>query len=344
MTAFVQPGNLADVMLAYIQQSRGASLTLPREWYKRIKVMSTHLGYKRRYTLTGVGTQSARKTFFDSEKDGRISIEQYFLKGKVYFVNIVSCGIIDRSITVYKIKLKHADDLPVIDVGNKKRTYLPAELCTIEPGQAYRGKLSDVQTAEMIRYACNPPGVNAVSIVEAGFEKLGLQPPTSPSADFGVSVSNEMAVIPARELPPPQLNYRSGQARVANGAWNIVNTKFHLGAQVPSWAVMVVQEPGKGPFSGPQDPELGRIWGVFARKMQTSGMTVGGDPVILLAKLVHPAEDPGRMRSLDAIRTVLRSHPKGRKPAFVLVLLSQRDNFIYPGIKVSQKIFFLESC
>lgn len=92
MTAFVQPGNLADVMQAYIQQSRGANLTLPREWFKRIKVMSTHLGYKRRYTLTGVGTQSARKTFFESEKHGRISIEQYFLKGKVCLDHIVLRG------------------------------------------------------------------------------------------------------------------------------------------------------------------------------------------------------------------------------------------------------------
>lgn len=83
MTAFVEPGNLADILFAFNRNTHGAMPTLPRELIKRIKVTTTHLGYKRRYTLAGTGTQSARNMTFSSEKYGKISIEQYFFKGKV---------------------------------------------------------------------------------------------------------------------------------------------------------------------------------------------------------------------------------------------------------------------
>lgn len=339
MTAFIEPGNLADALLAFSRNSRGAMPTLPHELMKKVKVTTKHLGYKRRHILQHVATTTARNTTFTSDKYGKVSIEEYFLKGELFpniFRLILNHNVLNSE---YKIKLKHAADLPVIDVGTKKRTYLPAEICEIEPGQAFRGKLNEQQTSQMIKVACNPPKVNAEAIVGDGFQKLGLNtnPSTSPLHGFGVEVMNEMAAVPGRELPPPRLNYRVGNARVANGGWNILDVKFHRGAQLPSWSVLVVRD-GSSVFSGPSDTRLRGLVDGFATKMRNSGMTVPpGPPSLLLVNLPSPDQDPGRVRALNEIRKTLQDHvqkAQGGKPAFVLVLLSRRDNFIYPGIKV----------
>lgn len=53
----------------------------------------------------------------------------------------------------YKIQLKHPAAF-VLNCGtDEKPTWIPAELCTVMPGQAYRGRLSEEQTAKMILIA-----------------------------------------------------------------------------------------------------------------------------------------------------------------------------------------------
>ena len=79
MTAFIEPGNLADRLRMFAQSSRGAMPTIPKAMMKSITVRVKHLGYKKK--LHAVGTTSARNTYFDCEEfGGKISVEQYFLK------------------------------------------------------------------------------------------------------------------------------------------------------------------------------------------------------------------------------------------------------------------------
>lgn len=100
---------------------------------------------------------------------------------------------------------------------------MPAELCDIMSGTPYLGKLDGRETANMIRYACNPPATNAYAIVDEGLPKLGLSPQeaSSPLAAFGIDVAREMTTIPARVLPPPSLTYKVGRATIKDG-------EFHL--------------------------------------------------------------------------------------------------------------------
>ncbi|KAF5368021.1 hypothetical protein D9758_004491 [Tetrapyrgos nigripes] len=210
VTAFVQPGKLADVIREFTATSEG---TVPKELVHSIKVTTFHLGYKRRYKLQAIETTPARITiFYCDEYKKNISVQEYFQRKH---------GTI----------LDHPDDLPVVNVGSsQKKTYLPAELCDVEP-QTYRGKLNKEETQRMLKAACNRPILNATKITQEGFQKLGFLPPTSPSIGFNVSVSNEMAVIPARELSPPCVTYSGANVsrNPVNGTWNIVNDQFHRG-------------------------------------------------------------------------------------------------------------------
>ncbi|KAJ7086385.1 argonaute-like protein [Mycena belliarum] len=319
MTAFIEPGSLSNALLAFNRNSRGAMPTLPKAFAKSVKVTTKHLGFKMRKPIKSIATTSARNTFFDcAEFGGKISVENYFLKK-------------------YKIKLAHPADLPVVDIGGAKRTnYVPAELCEIEAGQAYRGKLSDVETAQMIRIACNPPRVNAVAITTAGFPALGLGPVRPPVDGFGLGVETEMAVVPARELPPPALTYSRGTANARNGSWNIMDVKFQRGAAVSSWWVLVVRD-GVEILQGKNDPALMVLVTKFREKLQRSGMQISSDlPRLVVTPPLQNLQDASREAALREIRvsvTGALQAANGRKPSFVLVLLSHRDNYIYPGIK-----------
>lgn len=239
--------------------------------------------------------------------------------------------------TEYQKRLSYGADLPVVDLGSMNRkNWVPAELCDIEPGNAYRGKLTDKETAQMIRYACNPPKINAEAIVVRGFPALGLAPVAPPSNGFGISLDTEMAVVPGREFNPPRLTYRVGNAKVQNGSWNILDVKFHRGGTVSSWWVLVVRD-GRDILKGPADPKLKGLVEGFREKLKKSGVTMPeGMPRLLPpAKCPSPQQDPGRVEALNIIRQILRDASKGGpKPSFILVLLENRDNFIYPGIKV----------
>jgi hypothetical protein len=241
----------------------------------------------------------------------------------------------------YNMKLKYPREIPVVDIGGKNRSnYLPAELCEIEPGQPYLGKLNANETANMIRYACNPPAVNADAIVNRGLPILGLAPASESAAavnGFGLSISAEMAVIPARELPPPRLSYKVGSANVRDGSWNILDVKFHRGGAVNNWWVLVVRDGPSSMINDPKDPQLIGLYGGFADKCTRSGMRMpSGPPQILAVELVNPNQDPSRAQSIDLIRQKfkqLMGPNLNQRPSFVLVLLSHVDNYIYPGIK-----------
>lgn len=189
----------------------------------------------------------------------------------------------------------------------------------------------------MIKVACNRPKENAEAIVNIGFPSLGLSPPPqqqkSPLESFGISIDPEMAVIPARELPAPGLSYKSGTARAANGSWNILEVKFHRGAIVPSWCVLVVRD-GSNTFDGPNDPRLLGLIDGFSNKLRRSGMQIPKERPPIKAIKLFPAhqEDEVRSRSVNHIRDTLST---AGRPGFILVLLENRDNAIYPALKVS---------
>ncbi|KAL0569367.1 hypothetical protein V5O48_012602 [Marasmius crinis-equi] len=324
MAAFLDlPDDMAKALMAFNRNAQGAMPTLPPNLVRSIKVTTTYLGYKKRSKVYAIGTTSARNTFFPHDKYGKISVENYFKKGT----------------------LAHAHDLPVIDTrGPSKRTpsWVPAELCWIEPGQPYREKLSSAETAEMIKVACNPPTYNAQSIVGEGFSRLGLVPPTAPAPSFGISVSNEMAVIPARELQPPRLQYHRRLVNANNGGWNVAgDIVFQRPATVRNWWMLVVRDGNIDRLvSRPQD--LGPLRDAFNQKLVDKGLKMPSSlPRLFNTEPLPPPsrEDPTRRRALTLIRNAVYSEiekakaNQSPKPDFILVLLANTDNFIYPGIK-----------
>ncbi|TFK67324.1 argonaute-like protein [Pluteus cervinus] len=324
MSAFVRPGPLSEALFEFNKNSRGAMPTLPKDIIRSIKLKLTHLGYNKK--LDSIGTKTPRNMTFQCEEfGGEISVESYFRKK-------------------YNITLLHASDLPVVNVGTKKDPrWVPPELCEILPGSLFLGKLDARATQQMIKVACRPPRTNGESIVQQGFPTLGLTSSfgTASANEFGIEVEKDMAVVPYRILPPPQLSYRAKQgtgldnARINQASWNLLDVKFHQAAKVASWWIFPVRD-GANALQGPQDPRLQSLVKGFAAKLANCGLAVPqGMPRLLKpAVLPNPQNDPQRVQAIAVIREILsQSVQEFGKPSFVLVLLENRDNYIYPAIK-----------
>lgn len=217
--------------------------------------------------------------------------------------------------------------------GDKRQVFVPPELCEIESGQAFLGTLSEKETAEMITYACNPPYVNAQSITGQGLKMLGLTTQASPMEGFGVEISPDMAVVPGRVLRPPSVMYQSGQARVADGSWNILGVRFHRAAPLTDFAVLVIADGDRSDFQSKDDPALEAVVRGFMTKCQKSGMDVSNRlPPLLYTRLPRPNErDHFRSNAISGIEQVIKTLPS--KPKIILVFMSNRDPHIYPGLK-----------
>lgn len=317
MSAFHKPGKLSDALSAFRMGSFDAA---PRELMRRVKVSTKYLGYKRVKTINRVvlGLSARRHRFSCQELGGMVSVEEYFLKK-------------------HNIRLQHPDDMPLIDVGSPgKSRYIPAELCDIEPGEPHLGKLTPNQTSEMLRVASRRPAANAGLIAGTGLPRLGIDPATPVLGNFGIRISSQMTVIPGRELLPPSVTYRKGPLRVANGSWNIVDVKFHHGAKMGNWKVLVVRDGVEAlSFSGPSDPKLIGFIKAFADKCKNSGMEIGtGPPAIRPTGALPPLkDDPDRRKALSLIERSIEEFGDAKGISFILVLLQKRDDFIYPGIK-----------
>ncbi|KAB8223806.1 ribonuclease H-like domain-containing protein [Aspergillus novoparasiticus] len=142
-----------------------------------------------------------------------------------------------RLITVYDYFLEtyniqdQRPDLPVINIGTQASpTYQLAQEFEILPGQIHNGKLSPVQTQDMIKFAVHPPLQNAFSIVNQGADTVGLNP--------------ERNTILGRILDQPNVMYRGNSSvKQFSGSWNITSTKFNVpGRRLRKWSYLLCSD------------------------------------------------------------------------------------------------------
>jgi eukaryotic translation initiation factor 2C len=78
MTAFYKPGNLSDAIMEFDRNSNGAML---QRFAQKLKVTTSHLGYKQKKSVKKIMSTNPGNTFFNCEEyNGKISVEEYFKK------------------------------------------------------------------------------------------------------------------------------------------------------------------------------------------------------------------------------------------------------------------------
>ncbi|CAG8668612.1 21019_t:CDS:2 [Gigaspora margarita] len=313
-TAFFEGGPLVQMVLKLLGRRSADELrrgitdrdrSKLEKSLKKLKIKVTHRGdtvAKRRFKILKITNTPASATKFDVEGQST-DVASYFQK-------------------TYNMRLNYPF-LPCVVI--RKENYLPMEVCDVIEGQRHTRKLNEKQTADMIKFTCQQPHMRANKI-KRGLEILNYR--SNPYLQqFGMKVSNEMAVVNARVLPTPTLQYHQSSREASfaprDGQWNLRDKKVATGATLGSWAVIA--------FGSERDMQMQAIQH-FVRELiitcQDTGMNIPNrTPPILHANPHGDIEGSVKQAWVRAGNTAKS------KPQLILCILPNTGVQLYAEIK-----------
>ncbi|KAK4164492.1 ribonuclease H-like domain-containing protein [Cladorrhinum sp. PSN259] len=221
--------------------------------------------------------------------------------------------------------------LPLINAGTLTNpVFIPAEFCELKPGQAVKAKLTPMESAAMIKFACRTPPENAISITTQARKVLKLDDPLLKR--FGVSVGDTLITVKGRELGAPTLAYPRQKGNGVNkieakdGGWNLKDVKIMTpGRQIKSWTYLELGE-------GHQDPnwhnQLSLAAGKFVTFMGTMGLKIETKPKLQPTRYLDV-----RLNGAEArLRSIFGELSK-MKTEFLVVFLPNKDASYYNMVK-----------
>ncbi|KAJ3183568.1 hypothetical protein HDU85_001997 [Gaertneriomyces sp. JEL0708] len=317
-TAFVEAGPVINVVAKILGKARPEDIRTQftdrerarvERALKNVKVLTTHRGpNKRKWKIAKLTTMAASRTMFPIKDGGgrEESVVNYF-----------------RERYGSQLQFEH---WPCLVVGDPaKHVYLPMEVCQVVAGQRVLRKLNEKQTADMIRFTCQPPHIRS-NKVSSGFNLL-LTQDNEYLEDFNVKIGREMATVNARVLPTPVLSYHpsSREANIAprEGSWNLRDKKVAQGATLTSWSVIVFGSERELPVVQVQK---------FLRELITTCRDTGVDIRQLQPPIRHA-------NPLGSIETIMKAgymdagNASNRKPQLLLIILPNTGVSLYAEIK-----------
>ncbi|KAK3027391.1 hypothetical protein RJ639_040189 [Escallonia herrerae] len=190
---------------------------------KNIRVFVCHRETVQRYRVCSL-TEDATENLCFPDRDGKnLRLVNYF-----------------KDQYNYDIQFKN---LPCLQVSRSKPCYLPMELCMICEGQKFLGKLSDDQTARILKMGCQRPRERK-AIIDGVMD--GPVGPTSGNQgrEFSLHVSREMTRLNGRILQPPKLKLgKGGHVRDLTPTrrdcqWNLLDSHVFEGTRIGRWALV----------------------------------------------------------------------------------------------------------
>ncbi|KAG9292083.1 hypothetical protein G9A89_017983 [Geosiphon pyriformis] len=313
-TAFFEGGSLLTLVVKILgyrspnDLRRGISSserTKLEKSLKNLKIRVMHRGEavsKRRYKIIKFSSISASNTKFESPEYGKIDVASFFAKKYA--------------------RLNHPH-LPC--VGVRKDIFLPMEVCEVIEGQRHIRKLNEKQTADMIKFTCQPPHIRANKIKQ-GLDTLNYRE-NEYMQQFGMTVSNEMTIVNARVLPPPTIQYhpssREATLQPRDGAWTLRDKKMATGATLSSWAVLVFGPEGKFPKQVVEN---------FIRELVITAQDIGMNILNKTPPILHANQQAVTEDSLKQA-WVQAGNASKAQPQLILCILPTRTGDLYGQVK-----------
>ncbi|KAM5451878.1 hypothetical protein MaudCBS49596_003706 [Microsporum audouinii] len=283
---------------------------------------------------TGAGPDNVHFYIDDTPKDGTDTAKG---KGKASKPMVGYISVFEYFKQRYGIQMDKRS--PVINVGTATNpSYLPAEVCIVEPGQAIKSKLSPAQTQRMISFAVRRPKENAENIVTGGAEIIGATSQPQAMARMQFSIIPKLITVPGRVLSNPSVRYKGqGVASIRSGSWNLNNLVFRTpGAPLNEWAYVVLQD-----RSNASDP-----WPAVQAFMSTAkaqGLTLAA-PLRALNDhrgLPYDLDFRGRMpleNQVDGLFQRIVSSNSVRNVKLLLMILPNDNPTVYKRIKLNGEV------
>lgn len=328
-------GNRLDRVIQAYGEENGRNTFRLEGFLKRVRVRVTHLKDKKGREARRIKTIAALASRGDGqgsphpprvERHGagpenvRFFLERPGETGQ--YISVAEWFRRQYNITV-------ASGIPVVNIGNKQKpSYLPADVCVVEPGQPVGSSLTPSQTQNMIKFAVRRPAQNAASIVTNGAQVLGFTPQINNTlANFGLSPVPNLITVPGRVLDGPVVYYNNNKSVTPQGAnWNMKAIRFSNPARLASWAWLHIDARNSNPAQGPFQDTLK----AFHAKLQELGIQAG-PPVsglrIGLSGNNDQADEAEIERAIDQLMA--------KKPVLLFVVLRGRDTKIYNHVKLT---------
>ncbi|PKA59859.1 Protein argonaute 7 [Apostasia shenzhenica] len=190
---------------------------------KNIRIFVSHRATDQRYRVYGLTNEAAEDLSFRDRDGTSLSLVEYY-----------------KDQYNHEIQFKN---LPCLQISRSKPCYLPMELCMVCEGQKFLGKLSDDQTARILKMGCQKPAERRHIINRIMKEEHG---PTSGlyAQEFSINVSREMTQLRGRVLQPPKLKLGDGgliRNIIPNRhdrQWNFLNSHVAESSQIKNWALI----------------------------------------------------------------------------------------------------------
>lgn len=283
-------------------------------FFRSVRVQVIHRESKRRYKVLGLSSKGADQIKFTNDDGQELSVITYF-RNK------------------YGLALQNPKAPCLMTETSQKSIALPLECCIIPAGQKYTHKLSNIQTADMIKIANRKPN-ERMELIKEGYNLLEENKEFLTS--FGFSIGSKLIPLQGRVLAPPTIYYcdkKSGGGRSGSGGagasgsssikplggvWNLRNVQFESAAVIDSWAVLCMDRFNLDDVKS------------FINELCISCREVGIDfqttrpPLVLCNKSIP-----------EAIREACEKAQEynNKPPQFILIILSNDDSFTYGEIK-----------
>eukprot|EP00923_Selenidium_pygospionis_P054274 GHVN01094534.1.p1 GENE.GHVN01094534.1~~GHVN01094534.1.p1 ORF type:complete len:742 (-),score=97.64 GHVN01094534.1:734-2959(-) len=262
---------------------------------KGLRVETTHRHPPRSYRVCNLTTKSANETFFKLQSGEALSVATFF--ERVY-------GRLDFPM------------LPCVEVG--KGIFLPFEKCQLKKGQRQTTRLTDKQKSEVISHTTKPPHIRKQLVAEASRKLEGSR--AEVALNFELEVDRNFAVVPARVLPPPQVNYnpasKNAQVTPVMGVWNMADKRVSNGARLSRWAVLALVSPH-------QSRHINRFITDLMDVCNSCGLQVSAHPQFIF--------DCDRIGNIENALRDAKRHD--RELQLILVILNDGDSDTYGEVK-----------
>ncbi|KAI0491382.1 hypothetical protein KFK09_025642 [Dendrobium nobile] len=317
-TAFIEPLPVIDFVNQLLNRDVRDVLSRPlsdsdrvkiKKALRGVKVEVTHRGnMRRKYRISGLTSQATRELTFPVDERGTMkSVVQYFQE-------------------TYGFTIQHTN-WPCLQVGNQQRpNYLPMEVCKIVEGQRYSKRLNERQITALLKVTCQRPNDRERDIIQTVHHNAYDEDPYA--REFGIRISDKLASVEARILPPPWLKYhetgREKDCLPIVGQWNMRNKKMVNGGRVSNWSCINF-------VRNIQENVTYKFCKELAEMCHTSGMEFASEPVIP-PSFARPDQVERALKSHhhDAM-TIL--HKQHKELDLLIVILPDNNGSLYGDLK-----------
>ncbi|KAM0944836.1 hypothetical protein DsansV1_C11g0113151 [Dioscorea sansibarensis] len=272
-----------------------------------VKVEVTHRGsVRRKYRISGLTSQPTRELIFPVDDQMNMkSVVEYFKE-------------------MYGFTIQHSH-LPCLQVGNqKKANYLPMEACKIVEGQRYTKRLNEKQITSLLKVTCQRPRDQELDILQTVQQNGYDQDPYA--KEFGINISDKLASVEARVLPPPWLKYhdtgREKECLPQVGQWNMMNKKVINGCKVNYWACINFSR-------SVQETTARGFCQELAQMCQISGMEFNHEPVVP----IYAARPEQVEKALKHVYNAAMHKLRGKELELLLAILPDNNGSLYGDLK-----------